>query len=57
MNECTLCDKESKYFSSPIGNPDEPRLCRKHFNEMNNNMKKALKKVRQKKLPEKNNEN
>jgi hypothetical protein len=29
--KCDVCNEDAEYFASPLGNPDEPAYCRKHF--------------------------
>lgn len=31
--KCDLCSNKATKFASPLGNPDEPKLCEKHFKE------------------------
>lgn len=32
--KCSICNEKAEYYSSPLGNPDEPVLCKKHMMEV-----------------------
>lgn len=32
--KCDFCPKDATWFSSPLLNPDEPKLCEEHYKKM-----------------------
>lgn len=36
--KCDFCDKPAVRYSSPFGNPDEPKVCEEHYQSIRNNV-------------------